>query len=229
MTACGGNGGKDAKIEELEAQVEALKAQVEGLSEELVSEIGKSAIKELGELGKVAIKGENEKKEAKGEPKPIENTSGMTKEEAFESQKVIVKSVKRIEQTDDINRKSLYPDMVSVVIENISEDVVKGYTISVLAYDEKGYPVKVEGRYDFNPDYELKASEEAANIQPNETYGEDKGVNLDKDSKVFYAIAVIKEVEFYDSGTWENPYYSYFIEEFKEKPQDIELLNNFYK
>ena len=56
------------------------------------------------------------------------------------------------------------------------------------------------------------------NIQPGMTYGSDSGWRISDDdtpeAKQF--LACVKEVEYYDGSKWVNPYYDYWVEEYKE-------------
>ena len=131
-----------------------------------------------------------------------------------------------IEQSDQY--KSLYPDGVQWILENKSGEVIKNYTVSILAYDENGYPIKVKGQYDYNPGFEKSVFAEAVNVQPDTTHGDGYGYKLDINHGIAYAIVLVKELEFYDSDTWENPYYDIWIKKYKEKPIALDDLNIMY-
>ena len=53
---------------------------------------------------------------------------------------------------------------------------------------------------------------------PNDTFGYNKGYSLAEDHGISKTIALVKNVTYYDGSTWENPYYPYWLEEYKEKP-----------
>lgn len=107
----------------------------------------------------------------------------------------------------------LYDEMAEVIVQNNSDKVVKKYTVGYMAYDKDNYPIKVGW---LSEDY-LKEGVAEANIQPGSSYGKDRGWEL-KNSAAVKVIACVKEVEFYDGTTWENEYYNYWVEEYKEKP-----------
>ncbi len=152
---------------------------------------------------------------------------GHEEDEAKNSQMATIVSVKIIEQSSEY--KSLYPDMVQWILVNNSENVIKNYTVSILAYDENGYPVKVEGQYNFNSDFEALVLGEAVNIQPGDSQGENYGYNLGERHGISYAMVLVKELEFYDADTWTNPYYKFWIDKYKEKPVALEELQSMYQ
>lgn len=118
----------------------------------------------------------------------------------------------------DENYKSLYPDMMTIIVKNNSEKTVKSYDVSILGYDANGYPMKVKGKYDSTGVYEFEGTAEDANIVAGGVYGKDKGWNLYRTHGLSNIIAIVKNVTFYDGTTWDNPYYEYWIKEHKEKP-----------
>jgi len=155
-----------------------------------------------------------------------ETTAGKDEETLKNEQLAIITSVSIVEQSTEY--KSLYPDMVQWILENKSGNVIKNYTVSVLAYDENGYPVKVEGQYDYKPGFEKSVLAEAVNVQPDTTHGDDYGYGLGTNHGIAYAIVLVKELEFYDSDTWKNPYYDIWIKKYKEKPISLDDLNAMY-
>ena len=113
--------------------------------------------------------------------------------------------------------KEWYSDTTSgvqVIVKNNSKKVVKSYTVSVLAYDSSGFPLKIQ----YN-NYETLVKLDGANIQPGKTHGKDNYCSIFyEQEKISSALACVTEVEYYDGTTWNNPYYEYWIEEYKEKP-----------
>jgi tetratricopeptide (TPR) repeat protein len=126
--------------------------------------------------------------------------------ELEESQEVIVVSTETFtDWLDDIN--------LSIVIKNNSDKVIKKYVVAWMGYDKNGYPVKTGW---LSPAF-LKEGNAEMNVQPSKTFGKGYGWEIDqKDAKKF--LAVVKEVEYYDGSIWNNPYYDYWVEEYKEKP-----------
>lgn len=134
-----------------------------------------------------------------------------------QSQKVIAESASIIIQ--DTRWKALYPDMIQVVVKNMSDKTVKTMHISCLGYDQNGYPVKIKTQFDYSGgDYEFVGVASDANIVPGATFGEGRGWSLDESHDISTPLACVKDVTFYDGTTWDNPYYKYWIEQHKEKP-----------
>lgn len=100
----------------------------------------------------------------------------------------------------------------TVAIKNNTDKVIKDYTVGILQFDDSGYPVEV--KYSMYGEGNLfRGSEVSANVQPGETYGNDRYWNIaDKATKIK---ACVSSVEFYDGTTWNNEYYQYWLEQEK--------------
>lgn len=154
-----------------------------------------------------------------------EMPKGISKDEAFSQQLLIVTDTGVQVQSDDY--KSLYPDMLQAFIKNVSEDTVKDCMVSFLAFDEKGYPLKIKGQVDFqNGKYERQVEYSGINLSPGDTFGEDFGFSIDENLSIKYVLACVLSAEFYKDGKWDNPYHKYWIDEYCEKPVDVEVLKN---
>lgn len=106
---------------------------------------------------------------------------------------------------------------ISVTVKNNTNKVVKKYIVGWMGFDKDGYPVKTGW---LSPDF-LKEGVAEANIQPGKTYGSDSGWQLTggyETTNAKHFLACVKEVEYYDGSKWVNPYYDYWVEEYKEKP-----------
>lgn len=131
-------------------------------------------------------------------------------------QQLTVTSAKILVQ--DSEYKSLYPDMMQVIVKNISNKTVKSYEMGLLAYDSNGLPIKIKREISISEDYEFVGNANDANILPNKSYGSENGWNLDSQHGISKIIACTKSVTYYDGSTWDNEYYDYWIDEYKNKP-----------
>lgn len=133
------------------------------------------------------------------------------------NQKVIIVGTPTVKKQSD-RYTSLYPDMLTAVIQNNSDQTIKSYIIGFLAFDSSGYPVKIKAPVDFNPSYEKKVSAADANVLPGGTHGDGLGSEIDTPHNISTILACVYSATFYDGTTWTNEYYSYWLEEYKEKP-----------
>lgn len=147
----------------------------------------------------------------------IEQKILLIKDEAKKQEIEQYKNNQEVSVISAKGHKEWYSDTISgvqVIVKNNTKKVVKSYNVSVLAYDKSGYPLKIDYK-----SYEKLFESEGANIQPGETHGKDSyGDIYYEKEKISSALACVKQVEYYDGTTWENPYYEYWIEQYKEKP-----------
>jgi hypothetical protein len=132
------------------------------------------------------------------------------------NQKVAVESASIKEQSSEY--KALYPDMMEVIVRNKTDKTIKNMKTSCLGFDKNGYPLKIKGWVSFVESYEFNGKSEDCNIVAGETFGKGKGYQLDPNHGISKILACVSEVEFYDGTNWSNPYYKYWLEEYKEKP-----------
>lgn len=132
-------------------------------------------------------------------------------------QQIIVLSSNVISQSNEY--KSLYPDMLQVIIKNKSSKTIKDMDVGWLGYDKNNYPIKIKLQFNVgNEDYEFIGQGRDVNVLPNTTFGDKVGWNLDENHGLFKALACVKTVTYYDGTTWDNPYYQYWLEQYKGKP-----------
>lgn len=197
-----------------------------GISQPQSNSINDEMQSRLDELEKQnsELKKQLEEKENEARKVQSEAENKLDEQSLKDNQLAVILSTKIIEQ--DTQYKSLYPDMVQWIIENKSDNVIKNYTVSILGYDNNGYPIKVTGQIDYSSGFEKLVLGEAVNIQPSETHGEGYGYKLSQNHQLAYALVLVSELEFYDRDKWENPYYSIWLEKYKEKPVSVDELKS---
>lgn len=150
----------------------------------------------------------------------IESKVALIKDKAKQQEIEKYKNEQEMTVISAKKHKEWYSDTISgvqVIVKNNTQKVVKSYVVSVLAYDSHGYPLKIE----YN-NYENLVEADGVNIQPGETHGKDNYCDIYyEQEKISHALACVKQVEYYDGTTWENPYYEYWQEQYKEKPLEL--------
>ncbi len=138
-------------------------------------------------------------------------------EKLIAEQLVVVESAKITVQ--DATYKSIYPDMIQVIVKNTSDKTIKEMKVGCLGYDKNGYPLKIKPHFDFSGGgYEFVGNASDVNIVAGGRFGQDVGWELDTSHGISKVLACIKSATFYDGTAWENPYYETWIEQYKEKP-----------
>lgn len=144
----------------------------------------------------------------------------MTEEELdakLMEQPMYIISTDYLIQSDDL--KSLYPDMLSGVIKNVSGNDVKNAVVSFVAWDKNKFPVKVKGQFDFSGgSYVQTVNYGDVNMLDGDTYGENMGLSLSDDcDNIEYLKAIVMEYTDFDGNKWENPYYKSWITLYENK------------
>lgn len=105
----------------------------------------------------------------------------------------------------------------TVVLQNCSDKVLKEATVVMLTFDDNGYPIDADySMYtDGGVDNTNRCATGSINIQPGATWGNRYSWNIaDEATKIK---ACVKSAEFYDGGTWNNPYYEHWLETEKDR------------
>lgn len=133
--------------------------------------------------------------------------------------------VKTEYKVQDEQYKSLYPDMLSTLIQNNTESDIKDAVIGLVAWDSNNLPVKIVGQFDFTGgEYFVKVNYSDINMASKSTYGETSGYSLQENCKVASFKPVILSFTTFDGDTWENPYVDSFRKAFEGKKYSDDIV-----
>lgn len=133
----------------------------------------------------------------------------------LEQQPLCVTKTKYVVQ--DTEYKTLFPDMLHAQLKNNTNQDIKNAVIAFVAWDENGLPVKIEGQFDFSPDYLKKVNYDDINLAAGQTFNENVGFALSSTCNIKTFKAVAFSFETFDGQTWENPYFKEFCDLYEEK------------
>lgn len=121
----------------------------------------------------------------------------------------------------DANYKALYPDYIYIEsVQNNTDKVIRDVSITVAAWDENGYPVRI---------YNLIASDEGnmtgcalndVNLEPGAAWVNSGGgwdISEESSRNVAQLKALVSECTFVDGTTWENPLAQYWMQQYYNK------------
>lgn len=105
----------------------------------------------------------------------------------------------------------------NAIIQNCSDKVLKEATIVFLMFDSNGYPVDADySMYAENGvENTHRGGTGSINLQPGNTFG--RGYGWDIPDNATRVKACVKTAEFYDGGTWTNPYFEHWLETEKDR------------
>lgn len=138
-------------------------------------------------------------------------------EKALSKQPCFIKETKYIVQ--DEQYKSIYPDILSVVIKNNSKTDIKSAVVAFVAWDKNNLPIKLIGQYDFNGgSYVQECNFEDINLIDGDTYDKGSGLAISEDNADVETFkAIIVNYNDFDGNTWENPYYQNWLNIYENK------------
>lgn len=146
----------------------------------------------------------------------LDAQEAQKKDEAKANQLLVVDSANIMVQSTDL--KSLYPDMLQAFITNKSDKTVKDMNVGFLAYDSNGYPLKIKTQFNFSGgNFEFTGNADNINLVSGAQFGSGVGWSLDTQHGITIVMACVKDATFYDGTTWNNPYYQYWLKDYKEK------------
>lgn len=136
-----------------------------------------------------------------------------------------VSIVKTEYKVQDEQYKSLYPDMLSTVIQNNIEADIKDLTIGLVAWDGNNLPVKIIGQMDFSGGaYFVKVNYNDINLTGGSTYGETSGYSINENCKVTSFKPIVLSFVTFDGDTWENPYADSFRQALEGKKYADDIM-----
>jgi len=106
----------------------------------------------------------------------------------------------------DEEYKSLYPDLLQVILRNDTEHDLKNAEVAFVAWDDNKLPVKIKGNFDFSDGSYVKVVDYSdINLVPGKTYGHNSGFELDEYHNINSFIAIVVSYESFEGITWKNP------------------------
>ncbi|TXL64462.1 hypothetical protein FHP05_09080 [Cerasibacillus terrae] len=150
----------------------------------------------------------------KKEIKEVEEKPKMLTEEEMK-RKIEEQSLKVISKDyiiQDEDYKTLYPDMLQVIIENNSGTDIKNAVIAYAAWDENGLPLKIQSDSPLDSGkYIPLANAEDINLIDGATYGEESGFSISENmDQIEEFEAIVVSYETFDDETWENELFDDF-------------------
>lgn len=116
-------------------------------------------------------------------------------------------STEHVKQSDNDSDKDLYPDALQAVVRNDTKDEIKSAELVLVGWDSNDQPVKIrEFISPRNNSYLLSCSLGSMNLIPGTTFGENMGMEIDKNCHIAKFKAYAMSYETFDGNKWENPY-----------------------
>lgn len=136
-----------------------------------------------------------------------EIASAKAEMEKLEGQQELAVTMTYLESAEISDQYYLF-----VMVNNQTDKLVISYTLGILTHDSMGEPANpVDSPTNLT---QCLASEE---VQPNASAGENYYWTIISPD-IQNAMACIEEVEYSDGSKWHNPYYSYWVMAYQDKP-----------
>ena len=149
-------------------------------------------------------------------PKEVKELSAGEFDELLAGLPVSVVNTEYVVQDDQY--KSLYPDLLSTVIQNHTDEDIKDAVLAIVAWDSNKLPVKLVGNMDFQGgEYFKKVNYRDINLVGGGTFGEDSGFSVDESCKVDSFKTIILSFETFDGDKLKNPYEDSFRQAYEGK------------
>lgn len=106
----------------------------------------------------------------------------------------------------DEQYKSLYPDMMQVILQNDTPYDIKNAVIAFVAWDKNNLPVKIKGSIDFSDgSYIKQVNYTDINLIPGGTFGDSYGFEVDASCGIESFKAIVVSYEAFTGEKWDNP------------------------
>lgn len=127
-------------------------------------------------------------------------------DDLLKEQEMYVERTEYLVQSEEL--KTLYPDMLQVIIKNDTEFDIKNAVVAFVAWDKNNLPIKIKGSIDFSDGaYIYTVNYNDINLIPGAKYGDDSGFEIDDEIDVDHFEAIVVSYESFDGDTWNNPLY----------------------
>lgn len=158
---------------------------------------------------------QNNKKDKEEEKKKEPEYTKESLDEEISKQPVIVYSTEYLVQ--DADYKCLYPDLLIANIKNNSETDVKKAEVAFVAWDNNGFPVKIDPKYG-SSSYIQTVKYDDVNLTNGQTYDETGlGLGCTSESNIKTFKAIVVSYTDFDGNTWKNPLYSTWKNFYEDK------------
>lgn len=163
---------------------------------------------------------QTEAKEETKEETPVKKEMTATELELeLSKQPMTVINTEYLVQSNDY--KTLYPDMLSAVIQNNSGTDIKNAVVGLVAWDSNNFPVKIKGSTDFSDGaYFQMVDYGDVNMVNGTTFGKQKGMTIDENCNIAKFKAIVVSYTDFDGNKWTNPY----IKDFRRIYEDKKLI-----
>lgn len=187
-----------------------------GCSNSTASKPAESTKETTAEAAKTEAEKESTEPETTKAPKEIKTMSVAEFDDLMAGLPVTIIETKYVVQDDKY--KSLYPDMLTTVIQNNTEVDIKDAVLGLVAWDSNNLPVKIVGQMDFTGgDYFIKVNYGDINLVGGSTFGDHSGFSINEDCHIATFKPIVLSFETFDGDTWKNPYVDSFKKAFEGK------------
>lgn len=166
-------------------------------------------------------------------PKPVETNKGEEYsiamfDELMATMPITVVSTHYVVQ--DEQHKTLYPDILQVIIKNNTKLDIKDAVVAFVAWDKNQLPVKIKGSIDFSDGSYIKlVNYSDINLVPDSQFGDSSGFQVDENCNIASFKCIVTSYTTFDGVVWENPYTNNFTSLYEGKKYSDDLSTEVIK